>query len=99
MIPLNTTLEVLPIEVIEEREQVEGELDPALPLAFVQRVRVHDARRVVEPGAAHHGPIHVPEGEKNLFNNSVLCQQKLGLPRVCQQNGHPVIIKLSSPSD
>ena len=54
------TLEVLPIEVIEEREQVEGEFDPSLPLAFVQRVRVHDARRVVEPGAAHHRPIHVP---------------------------------------
>ena len=68
MIPLNTTLEVLPIEVIEEREQVEGEFDPALPLAFVQRVRVHDARGVVEAGAAHHGSIHVPRKGHQLHS-------------------------------
>lgn len=48
------------IKVVEEWEEVEGEFDPALPLAFVQRVCVHDARGVVEAGAAHHGSIHVP---------------------------------------
>ena len=31
-----------------------------IPPSLVERVRVHDARRVVEPGAAHHRPVHVP---------------------------------------
>ena len=65
---------VLPVEIVEEWEEVECELDPSLPLALVQRVRVHDARRVVQPGAAHHRSIHVPEGEekRNHFRDSDL---------------------------
>ena len=72
----------LPVEIIEEWEEVECELDPSLPLALVQRVRVHDARRVVQPGAAHHRPIHVPEGEekRNIFSNSHLMLSLQGDP-------------------
>ena len=52
-----------PVEIVEEGEQVESELDPALALALVQRVRVHDRRRVVQAGAAHHRPVEVSENK------------------------------------
>lgn len=48
------------VKVVEERQQVERQLDPSLSLALVKRVRVHDARRVVEPGSGHDWPVQVP---------------------------------------
>jgi len=55
----------LPVEIVEEGQQVEGQLDPALPLTLVERVRVHDGGGVVQPGAGHHGPVQVPAGTAN----------------------------------
>ena len=63
-------INILPVEIVEEREEVEGQFDPSFPLAFVESVRVHDARRVVEAGAAHHRAVHVPEKPKKTFFNS-----------------------------
>jgi hypothetical protein len=54
----------LPVQVVEEGEEVEGELDPALSLALVQGVRVHNGGGIVQAGPGHHGPVHVP-AEKN----------------------------------
>ena len=50
-----------PVQVVEEGEQVEGELHPALPLALVQRVRVHDGGGIVQARTRHHWTVHVPE--------------------------------------
>ena len=49
-----------PVEIVEERQQVEGQLDPALPLALVEGVCIHDGGGVVKTGSRHHGPVHVP---------------------------------------
>ena len=38
-----------PVQVVEEAEEVERQLDPALPLAGVERVRVHDGGGVIQP--------------------------------------------------
>ncbi len=54
---------VSPVEIVEERQQVERQLDPSLALALVQRVGVHDARGVVQAGAGHHRPVHIPARE------------------------------------
>ena len=61
---------------IRDRE-IESEFDPSLSLAFVQGVGVHDARGVVEPGAAHHRTVHVSgenkkkRGKKNNINTRI----------------------------
>jgi len=49
-----------PVEIVEERQQVEGQLDPALSLAFVESVCIHDRGGIVQAGARHHRPVHVP---------------------------------------
>ncbi len=39
---------ILPIQIVEEREKVECQLDPAFHLTFVESISVHDARGVVQ---------------------------------------------------
>lgn len=51
----------LPVEVVEKRQQVHGQLDPALLLAVLQHVRVHDAGGVVQARSGHHRTVDVPE--------------------------------------
>lgn len=53
----------LPVEIVEEGQQVEGQLAPAFLLTEGQDVGVHDGRGVVESRTAHHGPAHVPATE------------------------------------
>lgn len=53
----------LPVEIVEEGEQVEGQLTPAFFLTEGQDVGVHDGRGVVQSRAAHHGPARVPATE------------------------------------
>ena len=36
------------IQVVEEAEQVEGQLDPSLSLAFVECVSIHDGGGVIQ---------------------------------------------------
>ena len=50
----------LPIQVVEETQQVEGQLDPSLPLALVQRVSIHDGGWVVQTSSGHNRSVHVP---------------------------------------
>lgn len=50
----------VPVKVVEEGQQVEGQLAPALLLTVGQDVCVHDGGGVVESRAAHHGSAHVP---------------------------------------
>lgn len=52
--------ENLPVEIVEEREEVERQLAPALLLTEGQDIGVHDGRRVVESWTAHHRSAHVP---------------------------------------
>ena len=61
-----------PVQVVEEAEEVERQLDPALPLAGVERVRVHDGGGVIQPRPRHHRPPHVPANRDNslTFYNS-----------------------------
>jgi len=48
------------IEVVEEADEVEGQFDPALPLAAVQHLARHDVGRVVQARAGHDGARSVP---------------------------------------
>ena len=50
----------LPVDIIEEGEQVEGKFGPALPLTLVQHAAVHDRCRIIQTRAGHHRPIQVP---------------------------------------
>ena len=50
---------LLPVEIVEEAEQVEGQLDPSLPLALVQGVRVHDRGGVIQTRPRHNGSLQV----------------------------------------
>lgn len=43
----------LPVKIIEERQEVDSELDPAFLHRFWQRVGVHDVGRIVETRAGH----------------------------------------------
>lgn len=49
-----------PVEIVEEGQEVERQLEPTFSLALIECVCVHNGGRIVEPGAAHHGPIQVP---------------------------------------
>ena len=51
----------LPVDIIEEGEQVEGKFCPALPLTPVQGGSVHDGRGVVQAWRGHDGTVTVPE--------------------------------------
>ena len=58
----------VPVKVVEEGEEVEGQLDPSLSLTLVEGVRVHDGGGVVEAGPTHHRPVHVPgQGKFNIY--------------------------------
>ena len=55
----------LPVEVVEECEEVEGELDPSFSLTLVECIHVHDRGWVVESRPTHHRTVHVPEHSKH----------------------------------
>jgi len=73
-----------PVEVVEEAEQVEGELHPALALAAVQHVPGHDVCGVVEAGARHHGARAVAV---DMVGDEGRVQQQ-GEPLAAQQEQH-----------
>lgn len=57
------------IQVVEERQQVNGQLDPSLALTLGQHVRVHDAGRIVQARAGHDRAIFVsPYVVRNQWN-------------------------------
>lgn len=51
---------VLPVKIVEERKQIDSQLDPALSLASRQNVCIHDARRIVQSRTRHHRSVNVP---------------------------------------
>lgn len=56
----NLGIASLPVEVIEERQQVDGQLHPSFLLAVCEHVRVHDARGIIEARSGHNWAMHVP---------------------------------------
>lgn len=50
----------VPVEIVEEGEEVESQFAPAFFLTVRQDVSVHDGCWVVESWAAHHWSAHVP---------------------------------------
>lgn len=50
----------VPVEIVEEGQQVESQFAPAFFLTEGQDVSVHDGGRVVEPRTAHHRSAHIP---------------------------------------
>lgn len=50
----------VPVEIVEERQEVESQFAPAFFLTERQDVGVHDGRWVVESWTAHHRSAHVP---------------------------------------
>lgn len=68
----------LPVEIVEEGEQVEGQLTPAFFLTEGQDVGVHDGRRVVQSRAAHHGPARVPATEVLVSDAPAAADQATG---------------------
>lgn len=69
---------LLPVEIVEEGEQVEGQLTPAFFLTEGQDVGVHDGRGVVQSGAAHHGPAGVPATEVLVSDADAAAGQATG---------------------
>lgn len=57
---MTTVLLDSPIQVVEERQEIEGQLDPALSLTLGERVCVHNTGGVVQTGPRHHRPRSVP---------------------------------------
>lgn len=51
----------LPVQVVEERQQVDGQLDPSLALTFGQDVGVHYASRIVQARAGHDWAVFVSD--------------------------------------
>lgn len=47
------------IQVVEERQQIDGQFDPSLALTLGQHVRVHDAGWIVQTRAGHDGTVLV----------------------------------------
>lgn len=56
----------LPVEIIEEREQIKAQLTPGLLLAVVEDVGVHHADGVVHDLGAVSWPVEKPEKEEKL---------------------------------
>lgn len=56
----------LPVEIIEEREQIEAQLTPGLLLAVVKDVGVHHAHGIVHDLGAVSRPVEKPENEERL---------------------------------
>lgn len=50
----------VPVEIVEEGQEVERQLAPALFLTEGQNVGIHDGCRVVESRTAHHRSAHIP---------------------------------------
>lgn len=73
-----------PIEIVEEGEEVEGQLTPALLLTVGQNVGVHDGCWVIQPRATHHRSACIPP--------DVVAQQRhvepQGEPLRCAQEHH-----------
>lgn len=56
----------LPVEIIEEREQIKAQLTPGLLLAVVEDVGIHHAHGVVHDLGAVSRPVEKPEKEEKL---------------------------------
>lgn len=56
----------LPVEIIEEREQIKAQLTPGLLLAVVENVGIHHAHGVVHDLRAVGRPVEKPEKEERL---------------------------------
>lgn len=56
----------LPVEIIEEREQIKAQLTPGLLLAVVENVGIHHAHGVVHDLRAVSRPVEKPENEERL---------------------------------
>lgn len=54
---------VVPVEIVEEGQEVESQFAPAFFLTERQDVGVHDGRRVVESWTAHHRSAHIPAAQ------------------------------------
>lgn len=67
----------LPVEIIEEREQVKAQLTPGFLLAVVENVGVHHAHRVVHDLRAVGRSVEKPEKEERLGSPLKWSQQKL----------------------
>lgn len=67
----------LPVEIVEEGQEVEGQFAPAFLLTEGQDVGVHDGRGVVESGTAHHGSAHVPAAQV-LMSPPLLLRRRVG---------------------
>ena len=55
----------VPVQVVEEWQEIEGEFDPAFLLCPTELVCIHNRRRIIQSGAAHHRSVHVPEQHPN----------------------------------
>ena len=73
---------IIPIYVVEEAEEVECQLGPALPLALVQGGSVHDGGGVIQPWARHHRPVHVPTLIFIKLNNKIMKLYLNDIPKV-----------------
>ena len=60
----------LPIEIVEEWDEVECQFDPSLSDAFIEHVGVHDWGGVVQARARHHRTLQVSVNQWYFQNNS-----------------------------
>lgn len=75
----------VPVEIVEEGQEVERQFAPALFLTEGQNVGIHDGCRVVESWTAHHRPAHIPAA---WWRSGVLGQTiRQVLEHICCING------------
>lgn len=61
------------VKVVEERDEVEAELDPALTSRLLQLVVVHDGRRIVDARSRHHRSVYVPADSRVCITSGCEC--------------------------
>ena len=49
----------LPVEIVEERQQIKRKLYPTFSLTFIKNIRIHNRGRIVKPWATHYWTLHV----------------------------------------
>lgn len=65
----------VPVEIVEEWQEVESQFAPAFFLTICKDVGIHDGCWVIESWTAHHRPAHIPglsfRGEKSYIKNCI----------------------------
>lgn len=67
----------LPVEIIEEREQIKAQLTPGLLLAVVEDVGIHHAHGVIHDLRAVSRPVEKPEKEEKFGSHRKWPRQKI----------------------